>query len=457
MQTRVLAGVAMAAGLAACGRIGFDGATSSPTDGPDATDGGVTTGCTASPPTTGPIVYADPIAGDDAADGSIDRPVRTVMAALALLPAGGTVIARSGRYTEVGNQIVVSSQVPIRITSAERYAASLPGLMCRDCSLLTVDGFEVTGPTIGLHVNGGSSVTLADNIVHDTTSAGIRVSADPTAVTIVDNVVYDAGSYGIHVNGASAVRIEGNVVFDTVDHPTSDAPLLWIEDAIAPIVARNIAVHALRRDTTYGLVSLRTPTAAVFENNVFGASPAPASIDAIVGFDSAVGSAIFRHNTFIGPMAGAAFGLSMRTLGGGSDFQFGSNVWATALAVSSPFSVSDAPPGTVTLRHNLYFARGAAFSDGGSPDPTFDVTAVLADPQLPLVTITPPTWTPLTRQFSDGTGTTCSLHDSLAVTLATIPATSPAAGAGADVDHVSVDIRGQARPPAAASLGAFEP
>jgi hypothetical protein len=402
-------------------------------------------------PTT-PTFWVDVNTGTDTNPGTQAAPVRTINKALLLAASGGTIVVALGNY---GETLDISSTVPLLLLSEERYAARFQRLNCSGCSDLTVEGFEIAGATLPLvSINGGSRVAVRDNVVYFGSSAGIRVTSDAKDVDIVSNVLYDTNSAHIHVNAASNVRIRDNVVFYN-SGPSNGSARIWLEAASDTLIAGNVIFRSLGDDFSYGMISLRDTTGTTLvENNVIAGSPGATNVYASIGFDMATGSAKIRHNTFVGPLPGSAFGLGAGAVMSGSNFTLVNNLWMSA-GTAQPFTDGNAPAGTVTLRHNLYWnAPGGQFAAGGSPTPASDTEAIVADPALTSVLPSPPIRSG--TGFAGGATTTCEVHTQVVDALARIGTTSMAVGQADPTESPSVDVRGHARPSAPA-VGAYEP
>lgn len=433
--------------LVGCGRVGFDAI------GDGAVADAVTAAACERAPIAEPAWWVAPD-GLDSNDGSRATPVATLARAVALARAtGGTIVIRPGAYAE---EIDLDTTVPLRIVGEQRYAARLVRIQCVGCRDLVVEGLELADPPFaGLQVTGGERVLYTDNVTHGSASAGIRIAGGSSAVRVIGNLVYDSRAQGIHVNDASDVEIRGNVVFDAAVTPNPQGKI-WLEQVTGATVADNVVFRSRVDDDTFGLLALRQVSATIVENNVFAASPDAASVYAAIGFDGASGAATIRHNTFVGPFPGTAFGLGVRTMTAGSAFELVNNLWASP-GTAQPFTDGTAPGGAIRLRRNLYWnAPSGGFAAGGAPQPTDDVEAIVADPQLAFIVPPAPAWSAVAGTFTGGGQTICEVHVRLALALAGVPAGSPAAGAADPAESPRADIRGRVRPSPPA-VGAFEP
>jgi len=448
----------MIVALVGCGRFGFGDAADGGADdggngdGKSHDDGGtMPVTCTRTSLTT-PTIWVDTNTGLDTNPGTQTSRVKTVTKALTLLSGnGGTIVVGPGNYLET---LDISSTKPLVLLSETRYAARVQRVACNACTDLTIDGFEISGSSLSLvQVTGGSRITVRDNAIYNGNSSGVRVTSGATNVDIVSNVIYDTYASQIHINDAN-VTIRDNVVFYE-NGPTSDIGKIWLEASTDARVSGNVVFRSIGNDGGYGMISLRDTTGTtIVENNLVAGSPAATSVYASVGFDMATGSAMIRHNTFVGPMPGAAFGLGAGNIFTGANFTLVNNLWATP-GTTQPFTDGNAA-GKVTIRHNLYWnGPSGAFPAGGSPTPaTNDAERIVADPGIASMLPTAPVRSG--AGFVGGATTTCEVRDQLVEAIAKIAATSPAVGAADPTQSPTVDIRGHARP-ATAAVGAYEP
>lgn len=407
--------------------------------------------CARTQPTT-PTYWCDTNTGLDSNPGTQNAKVKTVARALQLASAnGGTIIVGPGNYPEAPD---ISTTKPLLLLSEQRYAARLQRVNCAGCTDLTIEGFEISGSSLSLvQVTGGARVTIRDNAIYNGNSAGVRITSAATAITIESNVIWDAFAAPIHLNDASAA-IRNNVIFFD-NGSTTGIGKIWLEAANNTVVSGNVIFRGAGNDGGYGMISLRATTGTtIVENNLVAGSPAATNVYASIGFDMATGSAIIRHNTFVGPFPGTAFGLGAGNLFAGANFTLVNNLWASA-GTTQPFT--DGNAGTkITIRHNLYWnGSSGTFTAGGSPVPTSDAERIVADPGLP-TTALPAGPLRSGAGFVGGATTTCEAHDQLVEAIAKIAATSPAVGVADPTQSPTTDIRGHARP-AIASVGAYEP
>jgi hypothetical protein len=414
-------------------------------------DGGGMFACTRAVPTT-PTYWVDTINGNDANPGTQSSKVKTIQKAVSLaVGQGGTIIVAPGNYPEV---VDVPTTQPLLLFSEERYGARIQRLACTNCIDLTVEGFEITGASLPLvSINNGLRVTIRDNAIFDGPSAGVRVTNGSTNIDVVNNVIYDTFASQVHVNVATNVLIRNNVVFYDAG-ATNSLPKIWLEDATSSVISGNVVFRSLGNDTSYGMISLRdTSGTTIVENNLVAGSPDATNVYASIGFDMATGTGMIRHNTFVGPMPGTAFGIGAGAVNTGSEFTLVNNLWASA-GTTQPFTDGSAAT-TVTIRHNLYWnAPTGVFQTGGTPAPASDAERIVADPGMTFMLPAAPSRSG--SGFVGGAATVCDVHTQLVEAMAKIAVTSPAAGVADPTQSPSADIRGRARP-AAPAVGAYEP
>ncbi|HEX5064030.1 MAG TPA: right-handed parallel beta-helix repeat-containing protein [Kofleriaceae bacterium] len=421
------------------------------------TDGSVPLTCTGRTPITGQTWWVA-TTGNDSNAGTQASPVATITKAVTLASAtGGTVVVTPGAYTaEPGGELTIMTTKPLRVVSEQRYRASVPRIVCQTCTDLTIESFEVGGASLpAISLNGGARVTVLDNVVHDSGSAGIRVTSSADTIAVIGNLVYDNAATDIHFNVTSNITVRGNIVFNATVSPNGLSKI-WLEAAATAIVDGNIVFRERGNDNAYGVISLRATSATTIENNIVAASPNATSVFAPVGFNQASGSATIRHNTFVGPLPGNAFGIGVQSLSSGT-YTFVNNVWASS-GTAQPFTSGTAPGGTITVRHNLYWnAPNGPFTSGGSPNPTNDSESRVVDPGISFAAVpAAPTWSSSTQQFAGGATTVCDVRTQLVQALAALPATSPAVGGADPAQRPSTDVLGKQRPNPA-TLGAYEP
>ncbi len=183
-----------------------------PVEGQTATDAG-SGQCTPIPApvgatTDGPRTIHVSSAGDDAADGSPDRPLASIQAAIDVATPGSTIRIGAGDY---GSFFVDRPGLTIIADPGERPRVHGP-IQFRGVRDVRLQGLDVSGVTnqyeAGVDVRGSIGVALSDLLVHGN-SFGIEI-ADSSAVTVTDSEITDNAS-GVEIHGPSqGTRIEGN-------------------------------------------------------------------------------------------------------------------------------------------------------------------------------------------------------------------------------------------------------
>jgi hypothetical protein len=171
------------------------------------------------PPPGGPVFHVD-VAGNDANDGSPDRPWRTIQRAANAVVPGATVLVAPGTYVQaIATSRHGTATARIRYVSTQQWGARIisaqPQVWRNTGHYVDIVGFDVSGTEaayIGIG-NSGSNVVIRDNHVHDIPAAGCTsnggagiLSGNYTAldVDIIGNVVRDIGGFP-----ASCNRVQG--------------------------------------------------------------------------------------------------------------------------------------------------------------------------------------------------------------------------------------------------------
>jgi parallel beta-helix repeat protein len=170
-------------------------------------------------PTT--TFYVSPEGGDDS-PGTRQQPFRTLQQAVKVAAPGDTVLARPGEYAGfvLGWDVPLagSADAPITFTAQ-------PGAVIVSRNNKTADGIDLE-PGCDYVVIQGFTVKNTANTIR---RAGIRVGGS-AHVSVIGNVVQDAGTWGIFTSHCNDVLIENNTasgsqkehgiyVSNSVDHP----------------------------------------------------------------------------------------------------------------------------------------------------------------------------------------------------------------------------------------------
>jgi len=194
-------------------------------------------------PTWSGPTYHVATSGNDASDGSSATPWRTIQHAVAVVPAGGTVLVHAGVYNEVVT-ITRSGNATagyITIASAPGETATLDGtglpvgnggqqglFTLFNANWVRVIGFEIrnfsttkaTAVPVGIYLYGsGNHIEIRGNHVHDIvthvqTSAGdaLGMAVYGSATTPISNLIIDGNEVDHLVTGYSeSLTVNGNV------------------------------------------------------------------------------------------------------------------------------------------------------------------------------------------------------------------------------------------------------
>ncbi len=261
--------------------------------------------------------YVSP-AGNDANNGSLAAPWRTIQKAANVVNPGDTVYVRAGVYGPYnnGNDVAVftrsgTASAPITF---KNYPGEAPvietmvngarkerGFYINQAAHLIISGFEIRGAKrAGIRITGGDFVTIEDNKVHDirdtasvnTVVGGIMVLNDFSRANIIRrNEVYDT-SRGIIVRNEGGVPIEGAVVEKNYIHDThwwnasnvyddKNADGVVCNTTVGMIVRQNVITHS----GDDGIDCYDSDAAIIEQNTVFNSgdilsgSPAGANGD----------------------------------------------------------------------------------------------------------------------------------------------------------------------------------
>ncbi len=160
---------------------------------------GTTYGADATFTTAAPLAAYVSTSGDDAGDGSLAHPWRTLQKAANTAPAGTTVYVRAGTYT--GFTMTRSGTPGAPITFA-----GYPGETA------------VLGPASGTNtvdINGAHDVVLDDLTIQGATgqyNAGVMIRNGASDITVTDSTLQDNHSYGVRAYNDTNVTITGNLI-----------------------------------------------------------------------------------------------------------------------------------------------------------------------------------------------------------------------------------------------------
>ncbi len=469
--------------------------------GIDSRDSGVDSPPTSceSPVDTGPLFYVSVSGSDDSGDGSDGAPWATINFAIKQIPDASTLLVGPGTYM---GRIRLDTQFASGVTvrAEPMYQARLRNngtvITIFEGQGITLSGFDIAhdGPGAGALIiqiqdliegaDAVSRITLRNNILHDSYDNDIlKINNGAREILVERNVFYNqAGSdEHIDINSVGEIVVQDNIFFN--DFEASGRPYMAETSSFIVIKdsngnddsyegSENIAVHRNvflnwqgNTGTNFLLVgedgnAYHEAVNVSFENNLLVGNSnnevrAPFGIKG--GRDI-----VFRHNTIVGDMPGAAFAFRFNQEGANppnQNISIYNNIWSDPTGTMDDFS--DTPAGetsSFTLDNNLYWNGGSAIPSSGDDmiNRSDDTTGIEADPMLGNSPATLPVWDEPMGQFADGSGDICVAFERLVMAYAVPAASSPAIGAARNDQSPSLDILGKPRT-GPTSIGAFEP
>jgi nitrous oxidase accessory protein NosD len=178
--------------------------------------------------------------GDDAHDGSADRPFRTLRMALRALPSGGTLYMRAGTYPEAINNTIrggspddptVVAAYPgetVRLYPPESAVRALYFAQPTSAYIvvdgLTVDAARVSNDGVKIHL-GAHHITLQNTEIRGAPGHGVHISRAATQynhlidVYIHHNGIDDAGTrnpyrHGVYIQSSANAIIRSRIAFN---------------------------------------------------------------------------------------------------------------------------------------------------------------------------------------------------------------------------------------------------
>jgi hypothetical protein len=392
------------------------------------------------------------------ASGS-DGPFRSLVHARALLKAGDVIYVRASSFLQVDNYSAILSllNVPTGTASAPIAIVGYPGEVAtlgdnkvlRSFSLyrgdngppldyLTIAKLHLRPSCNAIAIGTGDYGRFVGNEISGATDAcqsGVVTAAGGQGWKILGNYVHDNGNtkfeHGVYLGGYGAQK-GFEIAYNRIEQQKGGRGIQLYghkaSDRIEQISIHDNEISETDRD---GIVLGATDADVLYlsdikiYNNIFHRAGRCVGSGVRVGNSTAVGIVVV-HNTFVDNGRGdtschdstGAIGAQIE-IDDGAAVEIRNNI-LVAVGGSEKYLDMIKTPATFLGSNNL-------FSGGGTP-PTWDPSPVSTDPQLADVA---------THDFH-------------------VPSTSPAVGKGAP-GLVAVDHDGEPRPPAAPTIGAYEP
>lgn len=459
------------------------------------------TSCEA-PADEGPVFHVTVDGDDDSGDGSVAAPWATIAHGIRNISDGSTLLVGPGTYT---GRIRMDAQFAqgVVVRAEPTYQARLRNdeavITVYEGQGITISGFDIShdGPGAGaliVHIqdligeSGGddavSRITLRNNILHDSYNNDIlKINNGARDILVERNVFYNQQGSDEHIdiNSVGDITVQDNIFFNDFEasgrtNEGETSSFIVIKDSNGNddsyegseriAVRRNVfANYQGNAGANFLLVgedgnSYHEAVDVLFENNLLVGNSAN-EVRAPLGIKGGR-DIVFRHNSVVGNMPGAAFAFRFNQEGDNPTNQNVSlynNIWSDPTSSMEDFS--DTPQGETenfTIDNNLYFNGGSAIPTSGDDliNRSNDAAAVEGDPQIATTEIAMPTWLEGEGRFADGSGDICLAFERLVESYGVPASDGPAAGAARADQSPETDILGKRRS-GATSIGAVEP
>ena len=398
------------------------------------------------------VFFVAPTGSDSSGTGTESSPWATIGHAVTAVSDEATILVKPGTYTgqislrsQFSHGITIRSMVPYQ--ARLRYNGSV--VTCFYCRGISLEGFDIahTGPGADRYIiqiqnvrhdsQGGSFVTLRDNVLHDSYNNDIiKVNNGAHDIVIEGNVIYNQHGLDEHIDLTSAynITIQDNIFFN--DFAGSGRP--DNKDTAGFILIKDVDENAdgilgthhvsVRRNVflnwsgnngdgfiTLGDNSPRTYYHAydvmIVNNLMLGNSPIVmhAALKVVQGRD-----VIFQNNTVVGDLPAKSFAFRLTTGNlANENIQFYNNIWADptgTMGAEYPgdwnrFSRTEST-NSFAISNNLYWNGGQSIPvDSAEPiNYTDDGQRIVGDPHLPAnqQNIVVPRWQQENGRFADG-------------------------------------------------------
>tara|TARA_R110002073_G_scaffold323204_1_gene500339 strand:+ start:51952 stop:53463 length:1512 start_codon:yes stop_codon:yes gene_type:complete len=449
----------------------------------------------------GPRFYVTTDGDDDGGDGSEASPWGSIAHAIENISDGSTLLVGPGTYNgAIRMDAQFAEGVVVRAEPA--YQARLRNddavISIYEGQGITISGFDIAhdGPGAGpllIHIqdligdSGGadavSRIVLRNNIVHDSYNNDLlKINNGARDILVERNIFYNQQGTDEHidVNSVADVTIQDNIFFNDFeasgrDNDEDTSSFIVIKDSNGDndsyegaeriVVRRNVfANYQGSSGANFLLVGedgnpYHEAVEVLFENNLLVGNSG-SEVRAPLGIKGGR-DIVFRHNTVVGDMPGAAFAFRFNQEGDNptnQNISLYNNIWSDPTGSMADFS--DTPEGeteSFTIDNNLYWNGGQTIPIGDDLiNYSDDAAAVSGDPQIANTPIPMPTWLEDERRFADGSGDICLAFERMVESYG-LPASDGAATGAARADQApETDILGKRRS-GAISIGAVEP
>ena len=230
-------------------------------------------------------LYVDLAAGNDAAAGSVDKPLKTLQKALDLAQPGTTIKLADGVYPDVA----VTKQPGTALTPIiiEPVAGAHPIFDSNNFNGVTllighsyyvVRGLEIRNTKVGARIEYATGVIFENNKIHDTGNEGMKLHFLSSHNIIRNNTIYNTGLYGngegIYVGTAPEQRLRylGQPDVNTYNLITGNEGVDVKEDCSFNTVSDNIVHEAW--DANSGGIDVRGDANYFYNNQSYNGAGA---------------------------------------------------------------------------------------------------------------------------------------------------------------------------------------
>ncbi len=458
------------------------------------------TSCEA-PSDEGPTFHVSVDGDDDSGDGSEAAPWGSISHGVQSISDGSTLLVGPGTYT---GRIRLDAQFVqgIVVRAEPAYQARLRNdetvVTVYEGQGITISGFDIAhdGPGAGalvVHIqdligdSGGddavSRITLRNNIIHDSYNNDLlKINNGARDILVERNVFYNQQGSDEHIdiNSVGDITVQDNIFFNdfeasgrTNEGETSSFIVIKdsngnddsYEGAERIAVRRNVfANYQGNSGANFLLVgedgnSYHEAVDVLFENNLLVGN-SDNEVRAPLGIKGGR-DVVFRHNTVVGDMPGAAFAFRFNQEGDNPTNQgisLYNNIWSDPTGSMEDFS--DTPEGETEdfeIDNNLYYNGGDAIPVGDDLiNRSNDAAGIEGDPKIEVTEMVMPTWLEAEGRFADGSGDICLAFERLVQSYGVPAGDGAAAGAARPDQAPDTDILGKRRS-GAISIGAVEP